>query len=55
MFTSVRKRKRIKLFSNRSRLREINKSIEKATYELDVASVEELMEERARFIDSLFN
>lgn len=44
----------IQLFSNRSKLRAFNKSIELATFNIDVALVEELMEEKNRFLESLY-
>lgn len=55
MILTSRKRKRIKLFSSRPQLRFYKKAIEKATYELDAAEVEELMEEKQRYINDLMN
>jgi hypothetical protein len=54
MFNFIGRRKRIALFSNRPKLRDLNKQIEKATFEIDAALVEELMEEKRRYVESLF-
>ncbi|WP_176551077.1 hypothetical protein [Bacillus sp. AFS040349] len=53
MLNVIKRRKRIKLFSQRSKLKEMNQRLEKAALEQDVAWVEELMEEKRRLIDSL--
>lgn len=46
--------KRKILFSSRTKLRELNQAIERATNEVDVALVEELMEEKRRFLNNLY-
>jgi len=48
----IKRRKRILLFSVRSQLRDLNKAIAKATDDIDVAYVEELMEERHRVLQN---
>lgn len=51
----IGKRKRLFLFSSRPSLRKLNKEIEKATREIDAALVEELMEEKRRFIEGMLS
>jgi hypothetical protein len=54
MLNLIGRRKRIALFSYRPQLRSLNKQIEKAAFEIDAALVEELMEEKRRYVESLF-
>lgn len=46
-------RRKNKYFSIREELRRLNKLIEKATIDVDVALVEELMEEKYRLLSSI--
>jgi hypothetical protein len=55
IFKTRKRKKRVLLFSHRNQIRSLNRTIAIANELQDVAWLEELMEERSRFFDSLMN
>ncbi|MEX0597602.1 MAG: hypothetical protein WD512_14010 [Candidatus Paceibacterota bacterium] len=53
IITRCTRSQRLSFFAARKELRTINKAMRKATYEIDVAEIEELNEQRFQLISSL--